>query len=316
MEPYQQLEARIRDWCQREQAVVCNSGTAALHLALESLNLPTKSEVVLPDFTMVACARAVILAGHIPVFVGCDENGLIDMAMLKRVVKRHTKVVMVVHVYGRAVNMTAVHEVARDAVVIEDLAEAHGVQPHPMTTAACWSFYKNKVIGGEEGGAIAYNSARFAHRARQLRSLGFTDTHDFWHIPRGHNYRLANCLASLIHDSFQLYDSNLRQRRHIEAMYNMFCPVGLKMPHRDVPWVYDVRVKDGMDAKVKALQAAGIAARHAFKPMHLLPEFSDFGYFGDSTSRELSETLLYLPLLNVTEHEIRKAFAILKETPQ
>lgn len=290
-------------------AVVCNSGTAALHLALESMNLPPRSEVVLPDFTMVACARAVLLAGLTPVFVDCDENGLMDLDVLKRVVRKETKVIMAVHIYGRKVDMDRVHDINKKAYVIEDLAEAHGIAPHPQTHAACWSFYRNKVIHGEEGGAIAFNSTTLARRARCLRSLGYT--FGYVHVPRGHNYRLANALAELIERSFTEYERNLRERRRFEALYNMYCPSHWKMPKRDVPWVYDIRC-GSVNERVKTLTDAGIEARHSFKPMHQQFEFTDYAFFGDDMSRKLSETVMYLPLTGVKDDEaVRETFKLL-----
>lgn len=309
MQPYEQLEEKIAEWSQRKFAVVCNSGTAALHLALESLNLPPGSEVVLPDFTMVACARAVMLAGLIPVFVDCDENGLMDMRILKRVVKKQTRVIMAVHIYGRRCDMDAIHDIAKPMTyVIEDLAEAHGITPHVKTHAACWSFYKNKVIAGEEGGAIAYHNVLMAQHARCLRSLGFTEAHDFTHIPRGHNYRLANTLAELILKSFDAFPANLQQRKHSESVCNLYCPREWRTSSRDVPWVYDIKCGS---QKVAQLKAVGIDARHSFKPMHLLEEFKDFAYFGDSVGRDLHKELIYLPL-PMTEPDIRRAFDLLK----
>ena len=80
-EPYQRLEklwAEMND-LSSEGMVACSSGTAALHLALESLKLPNGSYVAVPDYTMIACARAVTLAGLKPVFIDCTSDLLIDV---------------------------------------------------------------------------------------------------------------------------------------------------------------------------------------------------------------------------------------------
>mgnify|MGYP000263818837 CR=1 FL=1 len=100
---------------------------------------------------------------------------------------------------------------------MEDRAEAHGVDfGDYIPDAACWSFYRNKIVAGEEGGAIAFKNPRHASVAKSLRSLGFTTSHDFYHVPRGHNYRLANCLAQLVLSSLANVDANLAKRRQLE----------------------------------------------------------------------------------------------------
>ena len=167
MESYQRLEAEWAEFngLDPNGMVACSSGTAALHLALESFCLPPNSEVITPDFTMVACARAVTLAGTKPVFVDCDERLMMDVTLVESCVREKLGeeiyaggdlvgwkglatapwVIMPVHVYGRQCDMDALARVAckYDLVIVEDLAEAHSVRPHPSTDAACWSFFKN-----------------------------------------------------------------------------------------------------------------------------------------------------------------------------
>lgn len=308
---YEQLEEAIAAWSGMRHAVVCSSGTAALHLALEAFQLPPGSEIILPDFTMVACARAVILAGHVPVFIGCDKNGLMDIAELGINATKKTRVIMAVHIYGRRCNMEAIYNVAYDcgALVIEDSAEAHGVKPHHNTNAVCWSFYRNKIVHGEEGGAIGFPGGVHASRARRLRSLGFTEAHDFVHEPRGHNYRLANLLARPILECFSNLQTVVNLRRRAEETYNWYCPSEWQMPERQAPWVYDMKVPNPV-AGVKALNDVGIAARLGFKPMHVQPEFCDHQCYGGGMGEELSRHLMYLPLEGVVS--IREMFDILK----
>jgi dTDP-4-amino-4,6-dideoxygalactose transaminase len=299
MEPYQQLEEEFGQWTGNRNTVVCSSGTAALHLALESLDLPRGSAVAVPDFTMVACARAVTLAGLIPWFVDCGDDLLINPDLLEAA-PPHVQAVMPVHIYGRQCNMSRIVEIAnqRGWHVIEDLAEAHGVSPHPSTNAACWSFYQNKIICGEEGGAIAFASAASAVQARKLRSLGFTANHDFSHIPRGHNYRLANLLAVPIIGSLHDYEDNAARRRWVETQYNELVPKQWQMPKRDAVWVYDLRIH-GMtqaqqDSIVTQLNQQGIAARHAFKPMTSQPEYLSTGR--SEIAPVMSCEVIYLPV--------------------
>jgi perosamine synthetase len=308
MQAHQVLEHKMAEWlgCSPDNVVACSSGTAALHLALESSGLPRGSNVLVPDYTMVACARAVTLAGHTPVFVDCDRDLLIAPLRAHRLAS-HAQALMAVHIYGRRCNMDALAALdAHGMYIVEDMAELHGTKPHPHTDAACWSFYRNKVVHGEEGGAVYFRDAHKAVLARQLRCLGFTADHDFVHKPRGHNYRLADLLATPIIDSLSHMGANLRHRKFVESWYDARIPRPWHMPPRESVWVYDVNVP-GMTlpmqhSVVRELNEAGIQARCGFRPMTEQPE-----YFNrqNTMAFRLSRSVFYLPVTEtMTEAEV------------
>lgn len=300
---YKDLERALAVWTGMDNVVACNSGTAALHLALEALEMPQGSTVVVPDYTMVSCARAVTLAGHVPVFVGWDDRLLMDLDLLDALCSRHVvHAVMAVHVYGRRVAMDQLYAMSRKYRfhVVEDMAEAHGVKPHRHTAAACWSFYRNKVVHGEEGGAVAFKDPTHAAKATMLKSVGFTPQHDFYHIPRGHNYRLADCLADLVFRSLQRFDEEVHERRERELAYNAVVPEECKMPKRDCPWVYDIRIP-GLPRSAQAvitheLNAHGIAARVGFKPMTWQAEYNTAKCEAKNKCYDAVHEVMYLPL--------------------
>lgn len=285
-EPHIELERRWAEWngLNPEGMVVCSSGTAALHLALESLQLPLGSEVIVPDLTMIACPRAVTLAGLQPVFVDCDATLNMDTELAYKALSlnhQNCRGILYVHTYGRQCETRDIRiaEAFRDhGFIIEDLAEAHGVDPGPFTNAACWSFYRNKIVHGEEGGAVWFKNPGHAVIARQLRSLGFTDAHDFVHVPRGHNYRMSNAHATLILNNLSQAAKNISERWAQLRQLDAACPDEWLMPSRQAPWVYDIRIP-GMttvqqDAVVNGLNSIGILARHCFKPTHLQREYA------------------------------------------
>lgn len=329
MEPYEELESLVQIWSGMPHAVVCNSGTCACHLALESLRLPLGSEVVCPDYTMVACARAITLAGHIPVFVDCTPDLLMDLDLLDRALSHRDsciRAILCTHIYGRTVPMDEVAALAckYGTYVVEDLAEAHGVQPHRHTDVACWSFYKNKIVAGEEGGGMAFAAPTMARQARQLRSLGFGPDHDFRHVPRGINGRLANALASLIIPNLINVVNIVEERRRIEALYDLHCPEEWTMPPRVVPWVYDCRVRGvgrkDQDVLVQALNLYGIAARHGFKRMSSQAEYRDPHRFRctkslDSDVVGVDTEVIYFPIQPgvTTEDVVKRGFEIARK---
>lgn len=314
LEHYEDLEIKFAEWNELDPTgmVACSSGTAALHLALEAMQLPLGSRVIVPDLTMVACPRAVMLAGLVPKFVDCDDRLLMKTFPLrdKENLGRMTRTVMPVHVYGRRCDMDYVSRTAKtlEWVVVEDLAEAHGIRPHEQTDAACWSFYKNKIIAGEEGGAVYFRDPEHAKLARQLRSLGFTDDHDFTHVPRGHNYRMSNCHAELVLKSLAEADENIKKRWQVEHWYATKIPREWQMPARDAVWVYDLRIpgmtSEQQDRLVRGLNAKGVAARHCFKPMTMMEEWRGQQPVSPNALR-LSREVIYIPISpQTTEIEV------------
>lgn len=344
MEAYERLEKEFAAWngLDAQGMVSCSTGTAALHLALEALQLPQASEILIPDFTMIACPRAAIMARLTPVFVDCDDRLLMDLLCMerattdrevddpKRYLSRPISAIMAVHVYGRKCSEDLL-EVADlwNMKLVEDLAECHGVKPYSNTDAACWSFYKNKIVsGGEEGGAVWYKDKEAAERARSLRSLGFMPAHDFSHIPRGHNYRMSNAHARLILDwAFNKLsngdlraDDLIKARHEIVSWFDEDCPKEWKMPPRQSPWVYDLRIPDmtaqQQDSIVVSLKAKGIQARHAFKPMSYQEEFRECRLVKSDIHRALaaSREVIYLPI--VPGHSSREIAKLAFETIQ
>ena len=287
MQSHELLEVALARWLGTtpRQIVACSSGTAALHLAVEGLRDRIHEPIVVPDYTMISCARAVTLGDKKCRFVGCDENLLMDLSDVSDVDS-----VMLVHIYGRQVDNPLA------SVQIEDMAELHGVKPYPNSDAACWSFYRNKIVHGEEGGAVWFADPKRADLARSLRSVGFTLEHDYTHIPRGCNYRLASSLARQILVSLREFMTNYLHRRQAENVYNEhLCEWSLGK--RKSPWVYDLRVS-GMTRQqqkeiVARLNKLGVAARMGFVPMTMQPEYRD------TTTQETIrawDEVFYLPL--------------------
>lgn len=313
---YQKLEEALVNFTGAKSAdhvVVCNSGTAALHLALESLyhHIPVplrqRSYIAVPDYCMVAVPRAVVLAGFQPVFIDCNLD---DYNMnLKSLIKAYQHLkgdifgTIVVHNYGREVNTDEFHsKIAKVSnhsfYLIEDLAECHTSFPSPQSKAACWSFYKNKVLNGEEGGCVTFLQEYNAEYARSLRTIGFTKEHNYKHIPRGHNYRLANSLASIILDNLNYLSTKIKRVKQIEEIYDsIFRNVyPFLIRNRSNTWVYDVRIpdmtKELQEIMVKQLQNIHPGVRYGFKQNSDQDEFKpSFVYSDTGIARTNSNTL-------------------------
>ncbi len=121
-----------------------------------------------------------------------------------------------------------------------------------------------------------FKNVEHANLARLLRSQG--NKGDWVHIPRAYNYRMTDSMATQVLNSLRMFEHNLQARKQIEAIYDCYCPLNWRMPSRDVPWMYDIRISGLLPEQqlktVRALQEAGITgARVGFKPMHSQQEY-------------------------------------------
>lgn len=312
IQPFEQLELEYSLWLKSnddtitsENCVSVSSGTSALHIACEVLRWSMGGEplnIVVPEYTMVACARAVTLSGNNLLLADC----LTDLTLDPETLPAQYDAVMPVHVYGLVCRMNAL--ASKGKPMIEDMAEAHGVYPHKESFAACWSFYKNKIVYGEEGGMIWFKSREHAAYARMLRSVGFTSAHNYTHVPRGINARMSNLHAAAILPSLRDIKSNLMRRWYLWNLYcKLLCGIdaGYRMSpasYPTVPWVFAMHVQDmtfeQQEQVVHKLKQKGIAARHGFKPMSSQPEYQHLRRNNTDVSRAYAAAseVFYLPL--------------------
>ena len=317
--PYQVLEKEYAKFIGTRGCVTTNTGTSALHLALEALEFPEGSEVIVPEFTMIASAWAVHYARLKPVFVDCDNDLLIDTTKIEKAITDKTKAIMITHIYGRVCNMDDVMVTAKKygLRVIEDACEAQGANYSGRTVGSfdigCFSFYRNKIICAEEGGAITTNDMELIRKAADMKSMAFGDEHNYLHGRMGFNYRMTDSQAKMALDSLSEVDSNLSIRKHIEHLYDELIPHEMKMTKRDVVWVYDIRLPDeqAKNRIVKTLNAKGFAARHSFKPMSMQPLF--LGDYKKLNAYKQSLRVFYLPVNPlITELDVEKIVEIIK----
>jgi len=297
------LENKFAEYIGTEGCVTVNTGTAALHVALEALQLPENSEVIVPQFTMIATAWAVYYSRLKPVFVDCDDSLLIDVNKIEENITKNTKVIMVTHIYGRVVNMDSVVALASkyNLRIIEDAAEAHGCTFDNKMVGSydigCFSFYRNKIICGEEGGAITSNDNEYLKVVEDMKCMSFGSKHNYMHNRIGFNYRMTNGQAELILESLKNVDKNIKIRRQNADLYDSILHTDYHMPKRDVPWVYDIKVEN--NDIVDILKKEGVAARHGFKPVSTCAPF--MSNKNTEKSKHYSEKIMYLPVMCTQE---------------
>ena len=181
------------------------SGTDALTLSFQALELEPGDEVIVPAHTFVATIIGILNAGlkPIPVDIGTNDY-LIDVSLLESALSTKTRAICPVHLYGRVCNMTEILSFAEkhDLNIIEDSAQAHGAQLVGKTAgtfglAGCFSFYPGKNLGAfGDAGAVCTNSEVFARDLRLLRNYG--SEVKYHHLEKGTNSRLDSLQAAVL----------------------------------------------------------------------------------------------------------------------
>jgi perosamine synthetase len=338
------IERFERDWaayCGMEHGIAVSNGTAALQLAVDSLCLQPEDEVVLPSFTIISCALAVLRAGAIPVVVDCDPRTYcMDVKKLAAAITPRTRAIMPVHIYGHPVDMDPLMEVAErhGLVVIEDAAEAHGTEYFSgnagkwhrcggLGTLSAFSFYANKPITTGEGGMVLTNDPVLAERCRSARNLCLKERR-FYHEELGYNYRLTNMQAAIGTAQVERVSEILARKRDIAEMYDalLCCVHGIALPPRS-EWarvnhcMYPVLLGEDVEMDAVALgtrlKERGVETRPCFLGMHEQPALRARGLFA-GVSLPVTERLhrrgLYLPCgLSITPEQIESVATTLRD---
>jgi perosamine synthetase len=340
-----EFEAKWAAYCERRYGIAVSNGTTALQLAVACLNLEAGDEVIMPSFTIISCAMAVVSNGGVPVLVDSDpRTWCMDVAQLERRITPRTRAIMPVHMYGHPVDMDPLLELAdrHGLAVIEDAAEAHGAEylagrhtdrPHwrrcgSFGAASCFSFYANKLITTGEGGMIVTDRLDVAEKARSLRNLCFQPARRFHHTELGFNFRLTNLQAALGVSQLERMADIVARKRWIGAEYqrrlsDIPC---LQLPAeeawaRSVYWMYGIVIADeiSMDAGAlaQALQVRGVETRPFFLGMHEQPVFHERQLFRTEqypVAERLARRGLYLPSgLTLTTTQLDHVSAALHE---
>jgi perosamine synthetase len=315
---------------------VCN-GSVAIEVALAALGIGPGDEVILPSFTIISCATAIVRAGATPVVVDClRDTWNIDPALIANKITSRTKAIMVVHIYGLPADMDPVIELARrhDLFLIEDAAEQHGqtYKGRPVGSLgdiAVVSFYPNKQITTGEGGMVLTNDKALADRCRDLRNLCFDKERRFIHEELGWNFRMSNVQAAIGVAQLERIDQILAKKRRIGHWYQqrlrghprLQLPVERTDYAENVYWVFGVVLDDAVsfDAAdvISRLRGKGIDCRHFFWPIHEQPVLRRKGWFANErcpVAERIARRGFYLPSgVGLTEEEADISAQSLKE---
>jgi perosamine synthetase len=304
-----QFEENFARWVGARHAIAVNSGTAALHLALEAIGVQEGDEVLVPTMTFAATAEVVIYCRARPILVDCEPDTLnIDPDMLERAITPRTKAILPVHFAGHPCRMDQILRLAKEfnLKVVEDAAHAlpasyDGHAVGVIGDITCFSFYVTKTITTAEGGMITTANDEYADRMRILSLHGISK--DAWkrysaegswyyeiHYP-GYKYNLTDIAAAIGIEQLRKCRQFWEARQRIAARYDdafadlpeihrPVCRAGVQHAwHLYVIQLDTERLRVGRNEFIEALRRRNIGTSVHFMPLHLHPYYrSTYGY--------------------------------------
>ena len=312
------FERALADFLSVKELIPCGNGTDALQLALMALDLKPGDEVITTAFSFVASAEVIALMGLKPVFADIDPLTFnIDPLDIERRLTKRTRVILPVHLFGQAADMSAIMQLAHkyQLYVIEDVAQALGAcynykgeTKHLGTIGhiGCTSFFptKNLACFGD-GGACYTDDPSLAERIRTLAAHGSRNRYYYDMI--GLNSRLDSLQAAVLLSKLPHLNSFIENRRAVAKQYDELLA---DIPEMEIPGLqkgaihsynqYTIRVKDAKREKLMdELKRTGITSRVYYPlPLHRQKAFKDYVKAGDSLnhSDKACEEVLSLPM--------------------
>lgn len=222
-----EFEEQFAFFCGTKYCVGVGNGLDAIRIILQAYDIGEGDEVIVPANTFIATVLAVSYVGATPILVDADEKTYnINVSKIEEKITSRTKAIIVVHLYGRAVEMNPVLSIARKhkLKVIEDSAQAHGALYNGKRTgslgdAAAFSFYPGKNLGAlGDGGAVTTNDKQLADKVRAICTYGSFKKYD--HQFKGCNSRLDELQAGFLAVKLPYLKEWNEERKNIAEQYN------------------------------------------------------------------------------------------------
>lgn len=303
----EEFEKRFAEYVGTKYAVATSSGTTALHLGLLSLGIQPGDEVIIPSFSFVATANAVLFCGAKPVF--CDVDPLtfnMDPTELQQIITSKTKAVMPVHLYGQPAEIHPIIELADNINIIWDACQAHGATYDNKMIGSfgdieCFSFYPTKNMTTGEGGMITTNSMEIADLAISLRNHGREKTQwGYEHNRLGYNYRMTDINAVIGIEQLKKLPQNVKLRQRNASFYddvltNVNTPY---VPNNMSPSYHQYTIKtDYRESIIQSLRKNEIGYGIYYPmPLHMYSHLAQYTNGRLDVSEALSKKVLSIPI--------------------
>jgi len=325
------FENNFSNFIGNKYSVAVSSGTAALEIAIKSLKLKKGDEVIIPNFTIISNAMAVLKEGLNIKLVDCNiKDWNMDIFEIEKKITKKTKAIIATHIYNFPLRVDILKKICRKnkIILIEDAAEVIGQKLNNKLCGSygdisIFSFYANKQITTGEGGMITTNNKKLYEKSKSLRNLCFGKQDRFNHEDIGWNYRMTNLQASLGVSQLKRIRSIVKRRHRVGNEYfqklknnkNIYIPETTRSYAKNIYWVIAFVIINknlNIDAKklMKRLIAYGIQTRPFFWPMHKQKVFKEKYKINTSGNYKNSEYIskygLYLPSsLDIKSNQIK-----------
>ncbi|ENZ5592144.1 DegT/DnrJ/EryC1/StrS family aminotransferase [Enterococcus faecalis] len=237
-----EFEDRLKSYFNVKNSLCVSSGTAALKVAINSLNLEVGDEIILPSFGYIATANAIIASNCIPIFAEIDESMNISSKNIEKLISDKTKAIIIIHISGQSCDMDKIMDISRfyNIPVIEDVAQAFGGEYKgrklgTIGEIGCFSFQSNKILSTGEGGCIITNNKKLYIRSRNYHDQGgdrVNNGYPKWDRETsmfGENLRMTEIAASIGIAQLSRIDDILDTVYHYKQLIiKKLKPLGLK----------------------------------------------------------------------------------------
>ena len=281
--------------------IAVTNGTAALEVALAALGVGLGDEVIVPDFTFVATASAVLFTGALPVLVDIEpETYCLDPDLVEAAITERTRAIIAVHLGGHPADLDRLREIARrhSLFLVEDSSHAHGSEWRGQKVGALsdvgtFSFQQSKLMTAGEGGIVVTNSDTVERAARSVHDCGRMPGEWFYaHFIYGSNYRLSEWQGAVLRQQLaRLPEQGRRRMANARALDRALSAVEGITPQALDPrcthngqyayiFHYDAARFAGLPTQgfIKALNAEGVPNQASYPPLHEMAVFQSGEY--------------------------------------
>ena len=284
-----------------KHGLAVTNGTAALEVTMSALGILPGDEIIIPDFTFVATASAVLFAGAMPVMVDVSpDTYCIDAKLAEAAITPRTKAIIAVHMGGHPADLDALGDLAKKKgiALVEDSSHAHatewkGKRIGSHGTAGTFSFQASKLMTAGEGGMIVSNDGAFEKQARSVHDCGRMPGEWFYsHYINGSNYRLSEWQGAVLSVQLTRLDEQTKRRhQNARVLDKLLSQIPGVTPQKLDPrctrngqyaYIFHVDSKHFAGAPteklIQAMNAEGIPNQASYPPVHALDVFQNGEY--------------------------------------
>lgn len=347
-----QLEHQMSSFLHIDDAVACQSGTSAIHLALMESGVGVQDLVIVPTLTFIAAVNPVKYCGADPIFMDCDDSLCMDPVKLEafcreecdfngenlihKTTQRKVKAIVVVHVFGNMADMESIIEIADkyNLYVIEDATEALGTKytegkysgkyAGTIGDFGAYSYNGNKIITTGGGGMVVAKERKSLDHIRYISTQAKDDALFYVHNEIGYNYRMTNVQAAIGVAQMELLEEFIKRKNDNYIFYQKSFAGDERITLLETrdgvfsnKWFYALKVNKKIDVKmlVKKLAEKGVQTRTIWGLINEQKPYADAIAYKIEKAKMYADSIINIPCsTNITKSEIDTVCDIIKET--